>query len=572
MKKASMSSCRSATPSLLVLALYLGSTFTTAAVAQLIPNAGSTLRESQQSAPALPMPATGTIQLPPEPAAPVPTVDSIRFQVQAFRISGNQSIDSALLLPLVQDVTGAERSLGELEQAASRITAYYREHGYLVARAYIPAQDIQNGVVEIAVLEGHYDKVRLDNQSGFSDAILQRYLTPQQLGETVSDAKLERAILLIQDVTQAAQAGGNLQPGALPGTTDLTLKVGPAAGWQARLEADNYGVRNTGRNRFGGAVQWNNPSGNADRLDARVFTTADGQDYARLGYSIAVGGDGLRLGLAYVESRYQVGGNFAALDAYGRAGVWSATASYPLRRSRDFNLNLEAGLDQKSLQDNVGAFASSTRKSNQVAGLGLSGDVRNRIASSEGATTFSLRAESGRLDIETPLARDIDALSARTNGAYQRYTYALAQYQWLSNSTMLLLSVNGQQASKNLDSAEKMSLGGPFGVRAYPSGEASGDKGYVATAEIRHTLDQQLLPGQLMLSGFIDSGMVETNARPFIQGDNQRRLSGAGVGLSFAMQNRLELRLMYAHKVGNAVARSDTDRSGRIWGMLAFMF
>ncbi|WP_382271643.1 ShlB/FhaC/HecB family hemolysin secretion/activation protein [Herminiimonas glaciei] len=567
-----MSSCRSATPSLLVLALYLGSTFTTAAVAQLIPNAGSTLRESQQSAPALPMPATGTIQLPPEPAAPVPTVDSIRFQVQAFRISGNQSIDSALLLPLVQDVTGAERSLGELEQAASRITAYYREHGYLVARAYIPAQDIQNGVVEIAVLEGHYDKVRLDNQSGFSDAILQRYLTPQQLGETVSDAKLERAILLIQDVTQAAQAGGNLQPGALPGTTDLTLKVGPAAGWQARLEADNYGVRNTGRNRFGGAVQWNNPSGNADRLDARVFTTADGQDYARLGYSIAVGGDGLRLGLAYVESRYQVGGNFAALDAYGRAGVWSATASYPLRRSRDFNLNLEAGLDQKSLQDNVGAFASSTRKSNQVAGLGLSGDVRNRIASSEGTTTFSLRAESGRLDIETPLARDIDALSARTNGAYQRYTYALAQYQWLSNSTMLLLSLNGQQASKNLDSAEKMSLGGPFGVRAYPSGEASGDKGYVATAEIRHTLDQQLFPGQLMLSGFIDSGMVETNARPFIHGDNQRRLSGAGVGLSFAMQNRLELRLMYAHKVGNAVARSDTDRSGRIWGMLAFMF
>jgi hemolysin activation/secretion protein len=561
---------RAYAPSGLALALCLSTS--AGALAQVLPNAGSTLRESQQSAPAMPMPATGTIQLPAEPPTPVSTVDSIRFQVQAFRISGNQSIDSALLLPLLQDVTGAERSLSELEAAAERITSYYRKHGYLVARAYIPAQDIQNGVVEIAVLEGHYDKVRLDNQSGFSDAILQRYITPQQLGETVNDAELERAILLIQDVTQASQAGANLQAGAVPGTTDLTLKVGPAPGWQARLEADNYGVRNTGRNRFGGAVQWNNPTGNADRLDARVFTTADGQDYARLGYSIAVGGDGLRLGLAYVESRYQVGGNFAALDAYGRAGVWSATASYPLRRSRDFNLNLEGGLDQKSLQDNVGAFASSTRKSNQVAGLGLSGDVRNSIGTSEGTTTFSLRAERGHLDIETPLARDIDDLSARTNGGYQRYTYALAQYQWLSNSTMLLLSVNGQQASKNLDSAEKMSLGGPFAVRAYPSGEASGDKGYVATAEIRHTLDQQLLPGQLMLSGFIDSGMVEINAKPFIQGDNQRRLSGAGVGLSFAMQNRLELRLMYAHKIGDAPARSDTDRSGRIWGMLALMF
>jgi hemolysin activation/secretion protein len=286
MKKTCMSFDRAYVPSGLVLALCLSSS--AGAIAQVLPNAGSTLRESQQSAPALPMPATGTIQLPAEPHAPVSTVDSIRFQVQAFRISGNQSIDSALLLPLVQDVTGVERSLGELEAAAERITSYYRKHGYLVARAYIPAQDIQNGVVEIAVLEGHYDKVVLDNQSGFSDAILQRYLTPQQLGETVNDAELERAILLIQDVTQASQAGGNLQAGAVPGTTDLSVKVGTAPRVYARLEADNYGVRNTGRNRFGGAVQWNNPTGNADRLDARVFSTADGQDYARLGYSIAV--------------------------------------------------------------------------------------------------------------------------------------------------------------------------------------------------------------------------------------------------------------------------------------------
>jgi hemolysin activation/secretion protein len=76
----------------------------------------------------------------------------------------------------------------------------------------------------------------------------------------------------------------------------------------------------------------------------------------------------------------------------------------------------------------------------------------------------------------------------------------------------------------------------------------------------------------LILSGFIDSGMVQTNAQSFIQGDNQRRLSGAGVGVSFAMPNRLELRVMYAYKLGNEPARSDTDRSGRLWGMLALTF
>lgn len=541
-------------------------------MAQVLPNAGSSLRESQQSAPVLPPAATGTIEVAPDAQTPLPAVDAMRFRVNAFRVSGNQIFDSVVLLPLVQDVTGGERSLDQIEQAASRITAYYREHGYLVARAYVPAQDIKDGVVEIAVLEGRYGEVRLDNRSGVADAIVQRYVTPQRLGETVNDAALERVILLIQDTTRAAQAGGNLQPGATPGSTDLTLTVGPAPAMSARLEADNYGVRNTGRNRIGGALQWNNPSGNGDRLDVRLFSTTIGQDYGRLGYSIAVGGDGVRLGLAYAESRYAVGGNFSLLNAYGRAGVWSASASYPLVRSRAFNLNLEGGLDQKLLQDHLGAFASSVDKSNRVIGVGLNGDARNRVAGADGTTVFNLRIESGQLNIASPTERAIDDSSARTNGAYQRLSYGLTQYQWLSGNTMLMLAVNGQEASKNLDSAEKMSLGGPFAVRAYPSGEASGDDGYVATAEIRHVLNQQLLPGQLTLSGFVDHGMVRTNARPFIEGDNQRRLSGAGVGVAFAMPDRLELRVVYAHKLGNAPARSDIDQAGRLWGMLALTF
>ena len=69
MKKTRMSFDRAYAPSALVLALYLSSSVV--AIAQVLPNAGSTLRESQQTAPALPMPATGAIQLPPQPQAPV---------------------------------------------------------------------------------------------------------------------------------------------------------------------------------------------------------------------------------------------------------------------------------------------------------------------------------------------------------------------------------------------------------------------------------------------------------------------------------------------------------------------
>ena len=45
-----------------------------------------------------------------------------------------------------------------------------------------------------------------------------------------------------------------------------------------------------------------------------------------------------------------------------------------------------------------------------------------------------------------------------------------------SNDTVsLFASVNGQLASKDLDSSEKMVLGGMYAVRAYPEGEAYAD-------------------------------------------------------------------------------------------------
>ena len=58
--------------------------------------------------------------------------------------------------------------------------------------------------------------------------------------------------------------------------------------------------------------------------------------------------------------------------------------------------------------------------------------------------------------------------------------------------------MRGQLAFDNLDSSEKMELGGAYGVRAYPEGEAFGDEGYIATAEARLMLDSLTgsLPGR----------------------------------------------------------------------------
>ena len=126
---------------------------------------------------------------------------------------------------------------------------------------------------------------------------------------------------------------------------------------------------------------------------------------------------------------------------------------------------------------------------------------------------------------------------------------------------------NGQFAGKNLDSSEKFGLGGANAVRAYPGGEAFGDQGYVLNLELRQPLpkwwDSQ--PGQMQLSGFIDTGTVTLNKSPIVTGNNRRTLSGIGLGLTWDDPGSFSVRMFYATKVGNAVATSIPDSPSRVW-------
>ncbi|WP_368673354.1 ShlB/FhaC/HecB family hemolysin secretion/activation protein [Trinickia sp. EG282A] len=537
-----------------------------AQVASPIPDAGSTLRNQLQTLPPVSPPASNAEIHIERPAAPAPSASALRFAVKGFQIDGNTKFSRAELMPLLEPALGGARTLGDLDEAATRVTNFYRAHGYLVARAYVPAQDIRDGIVDIAIVEGRYGKVEVRNASHVRDAVLQRYVSPKHLGDVIDERRLDRAALLMQDVTGATAVTGNLQAGETPGTSDLTIDVPPTRALTASLQADNYGIRPTGRYRVGGALQWLSPLGFGDRLDARALTSITGQTFGQLGYSAPIGSDGLRTSLSVTESTYRLGADFSSLDAYGHATVLSWAASYPLIRSRTLNLNAEGGFDRENLTDHANGTAED--KFDNVFGAGFDGNV----IAGKTLVTYAVRTESGDVHIESADALAIDQRSAQTDGHYRKYTYSIALYEAVTPRLQFYLSLNGQQASKNLISSEKLSLGGPYGVRAYPTGEAPGDDGYLATAELRYAVAQSLLPGQLGVFGFVDTGFVRNNAYPFSTESNHQRLSGAGIGVTLSKAPDYEIRLIYAHKLGNATAVADTDHAGRVWLQLTKAF
>lgn len=498
-----------------------------ARAAPLAPDAGQTLRELQQQP---------SFNAPLAPAMrsdqPPPREDSAaeRIAVKAFTINGNSEISSADLQAQLAGLAGTQLSLAELNAAANRITAYYRQRGFAVARAYLPAQDIVDGVVAISVIEGRIDKHNVANRSRLSDARAGAFFDGIKDGDVIRADSVDRSLLLLNDTPGVGSSRATLQPGASVGTSDLLVELTPGQAFAGSVGFDNYGNRYTGEYRLSGTVSANSPLGIGDQLQASALTSGADLNYGRIAYQLPLGSNGLRIGSAYFEAHYKLGREFELLAAHGIARSASGFATYPFIRSQITNLTGIVTLEQKMLTDQVDSTSTRTDKKLRLVNLGLSGNRRDGL-NGGGITSVDLAVIHGKLQIGSPSALAIDDASARSNGSYTRMTYALNRLQRLTDRQVLALSWSGQVAGKNLDSSEKFALGGINGVRAYPQGEGIGDEGYLVTLELRHNF-ADYLQGTL----FYDSGEVTYNHDRFgPPASNGRRLAGAGIGLNASM-------------------------------------
>jgi hemolysin activation/secretion protein len=509
----------------------------------------------QRTVPELPIPQNDHLAQP-ELAGP-------RFPVRALHITGATRFSENELIAATGFTPGAELSLGDLRNLASKITNLYNRNGYFVAQAYLPPQDIKDGNVTIAVIEGRYGKIGLDNKTNVSDRVVNDILDGLNSGDPVVAPPLERRLLIISDIP-GVEVNSTLSPGDAVGTSDLMVDLTPGARVNGSVEADNAGNPYTGVYRAGATVNFNEPFEIGDVLSARfLLSTNGGMDYGRLSYQAQVG-DGT-VGAAYTAFRYKLGRQFSVLDASGTEGIVSLFGSYPIVRSYDDNLYALLDVDDRNFQDKIGAASSIVDKQAWVASPGISGDHRDMFGGG-GWDSYSLIASFGTLDIQSPLARAIDGTTAKTDGSYAKLYFSASRLQHLIGPLSLYGLVRGQIASKNLDISEKMELGGAYGVRAYPEGEAYGDEGYIATLEARLLLPRwfEQLPGDLEFISFVDTGSVRFNKSPWFTGPNSATRSGAGIGLNWLATNDFEVSATYAWELGGR-ATSAPDHFGGFW-------
>lgn len=545
-----------------MLAGLAASLMTLSANAATAPDAGQAQQGIDQAPLQLPDRPRLEINLPDAPADPSAATGP-RLQVNGFALDGNQALPDAELLAQLDDLAGRELTVGQLQGAANRITRFYRERGYPLARAYLPAQEIKDAMVTIAVLEGRYGQVQVNDQAGLRGSALAPLATLRG-GDAVQGKPLERSLLLLQD-TPGIEVKSTLRPGASTGTADLLVDVHSAPLISGSVDADNYGNRFVGEYRLGGTLNLNNPLGLGDRLTLRAMGSEQDQRYGRIAYQLPLGPWATQVGVAHSDMDYQLGKDFEDLDAHGNARITSIFALQPLVRSRDFSLYGQLQFDDKRLKDDIDLFDQKSDKRARVTIASLTGNSRDTLLGG-GVNSFALAWSQGRLNIDGAAAQRADDLTAGTAGRFHKLNPSLVRLQRLSERFSLYTQLQGQWADGNLDSSEKLYLGGAYGVRAYPQGEASGDQGWLANVELRYALNEAW-----QLSTFADHGQVRLNKNTWIDEDNHRSLSGAGVGARWAAHG-WQISAVAAWRLGNADAESDVSRTPRVWAQVVRAF
>lgn len=513
---------------------------------------------------ASPSPPAGPRQAQALPEPPLAAQAQESFVLRGVQFAGATGVPESELQAAVADRIGTRVTFADLEQLAARAVAVYQKHGFGLVQAFIPVQEVVDGVVRITISEGVLGTVSIDVAEGapVQKERVEKTLAVLEPGKPLNGMEYERAMLLLSDLP-GIRPQSAISAGAASGTTDLAVQVSERDRLQYGLELDNYGTRDSGRHRLTGSLRWASPTGRGDNLDLRLML-AEGMHtaFGRVSYETPVGYRGLRIGGGLARVQYELGGPFAPLEPTGTGNVADLSFSYPIIRQRSTNLFVRGTLDHKDLTDRFEAVGFETEKRIRGAGIGLSLERRDKFLGG-GYSSANALFYRGNLDIRDATSEAFDAppFGYDTEGSFGKFTLQLARLQHVAPRVSLFLGAGLQRASKNLDAYEKLSLGGAKAVRAYATGEVLVDDGWLATMELRYAVNPET-----SLFVFCDAarGDFFHDPRP-TDVITSRSLRGHGVGLNWGKPGKVSINFSIAWRGTDPGVTDGGDHNPRLF-------
>lgn len=529
-------------------------------------NIGDAVRQADEARQGAPQPVETAVPVLPRLVEPPFTLkDKSTLLVRHFKVEGAEVVSEAEIRDILAPYENRKLTLAQIYEAADKITTLYRDRGYLLAKAYVPAQNATGGTLRIKVVPGRYGSIALKNDSLVRDAFLHGVIDHALAGAAlIHKDELERTMLLISDLPGAGMPRVSVAAGRQPETSDFVFDVPPGRRVDGFLVGDNFGSPYTGRERLSGGLNLNSPLGIGDRLSAfGIVSTDTNLVNGRIAYSLPIGYSGLRGEVAAFRTTYALGGIYQGLDSTGTADGVSATLTYALRRTREDSIYLLGGYTHKSLNDNVFGISLAHR----IMDLGTFGITRDTFGAIFGhplttSTTFSFTG--GNVDFPDPVQRAINIAGVDTVGDYARINLVFNSVLGLTDRLSLSTDIKAQKSlTGNLDTSEQLSLTGIWGVRSYDEGLA-GDSGFIFTPELKYALpDIRNYHHSIGVFTDVGAAWIENATYTTLQ-KAYTQLNDVGIGYyatyEYLPGRNLLLKAMVAHSYGSNDGAQSYDR------------
>ncbi len=504
-----------------------------------------------------------------------------RVLIKAVSFKGNTLVSADSLQAIVDSYLNKELSLRDFDQMRLDVIALYRKMGYW-ATAIFDEQDITNSDVVLTVYEGRVGKVTLKAEDGvrFSSARAKKFIERQQAaGQPIQINVLDQSVANL-DAVPGVNASLELKEGEAEGETDIIVNTTSAPMLSGGIVADNFGSRSTGYKRATLSLSVNSLFNQGEQINIQRLKTGENLDFYALSASYPLLNDGTQISYAYTNMDYLLGAPYKSLNADGESHTQTLSISTPVDMPSDISANIK--LDY-SVSDYLNLASDVKTSDNQVktwaATLNLA--VSDNFLGG-GYNNLAAILKHGDVNLEGDAVNFAsDSATARTHGQFDTVNINYTRIQSLLPSTKVWWTLSAQQAlNRNLDSSQKMSLGGAAGVRAYPSSEATGDIGLVSQLELRHQLT-----ANLETKLFYDFGYIQQYKKTYADWNsanagmpNCYELQGVGLGLQWQAFNNTTLLANVATKVGsnagerNGADNDGTDKNTRAWVSMTVTF
>ncbi|HEY9606367.1 MAG TPA: ShlB/FhaC/HecB family hemolysin secretion/activation protein [Allocoleopsis sp.] len=480
---------------------------------------------------------------PPPETQPIPPPElGVTVKVKRVEVLGSTVFSPAELEAAVTSFIGKDATFEELLAIRTAITKLYTDKGYTTSGAFLPPQDVTDGVVQVQVVEGAIEKIEIEGLSRLRSSYV-RSRIGLAIKRPVNLSRLEEALQLLQLDPHINTVQAELSAGTAPGLSVLTLNVKEAQPLAASLSVENRNSPSVGSIQGTAAISHNNLLGSGDRLSAE-YGKSEGVNTYNFSYAIPLNPRDGTLSVSYDHSSSRIIEKpFSEFDINSDSYTFSLGFRQPIIRTPTTEFALALSLDSRQSETFLFGdlpFSFSPGPENgksKVTVLRFTQDWINR-------------SSNRVLAARSQFSFGLDALDATVNdiGIDGRFTSWLGQFQVvqsLGGGAILIARAGAQLTPDGLLPIEQFSIGGIDTVRGYRQNERVADNGIVGSVEVRYPIIRS--PdriGIIQLASFFDIGTVWNN-----QADVAREISSpstlasVGVGLLWQLDPYVSARL-----------------------------